>query len=87
MPMSKNRRKLEVPAELYEAVAQAAADVGMPAATYASALLWESLQRRRRDLAPAYPFDGKKPYQRRRTGHASVPDTREESKESMERLA
>lgn len=84
MPMSKTRRKLEIPAELYEAVAQAAADVGLPAATYASALLWESLQRRRRDLAPAYPFDGKKPYQRRRAGHMSAPDAREEG---MERLA
>ncbi len=65
MPMSTTRRKLEIPAELYEAVAQAATDVGMPTATYASALLWEALQRRRRDLAPSYPFRGKKPYQRR----------------------
>jgi len=84
MPMSKTRRKLEIPTELSAAVAQAAADVGMPAATYASGLLWESLQRRRRDLAPAYPFNGKKPYLRRRAGHMSAPDAREEG---MERLA
>ncbi len=86
MPMSKNRRKLEIPSALYDAVARAAADVSMPAATYASALLWESLQRRRRDLAPAYPFDGKKPYQRRRPGpvDASAPDAREEG---MDRTA
>jgi len=64
MPMSKTRRKLEVPAELYAAVAQAAADVGIPTATYANALLWDALQRRRRDLAPPYPFGGKKPYRR-----------------------
>jgi len=83
MPMSKTRHKLEIPAELYAAVAQAAADVGMPAATYASGLLWESLQRRRRDLAPAYPFNGKKPYQRRRARQASTSDAHEEG---MERL-
>ncbi len=84
MPMSATRRKVEIPAELYEAVAQAAADVGMPTATYASALLWEALQRRRRDLAPSYPFQGKKPYQRRGqtptdVDRADTPDPRGDS--------
>ncbi len=78
MPMSTTRRKMEVPVELYEAVAQAAADLGLPTATYASALLWEALERRRRDLAPPYPFHGKKPYQRRPHRQLDVPNPPEE---------
>lgn len=82
MPMSTTRRKMEIPVELYEAVAQAATDVGMPTATYASALLWEALQRRRSDLAPSYPFQGKKPYQRRRSERAHVADASVESRDA-----
>jgi len=87
MPMSTTRRKMEVPVELYEAVAQAAADVGLPTATYASALLWEALERRRRDLAPSYPFQGKKPYQRRPHRHPDVPDRPDRPEECRQQPA
>jgi hypothetical protein len=65
MPRSTSRRSVEVPAYLWEAIDQAAADQDMPTNALISMWLWQKLEEKRPDLHVRQPYrDGREMYSR-----------------------